>query len=121
MAEVNIRHDKYTAVIQELRYFGEFLGLEGPHIFKKTLGNDYVEPLVIKPNWRVDEVGLDQIRRRVMYGYIDAIVLDIWPKERHQSRRPAANIEKHSKLFSSRQPVYNSRGLLESVVGPTVL
>jgi hypothetical protein len=77
MAEVNIRHDKYTAVIQELRYFGEFLGLEGPYIFKKTLGNDDVEPLVIKPNWRVGEISLDQIRRRVMYGYIDTIVFDI--------------------------------------------
>jgi hypothetical protein len=77
MAEVNIRHDKYTAVIQELRYFGEFLGLESPHIFKKTLGNDDVETLVIKPNWRVGEISLDQIRRRVMYGYIDTIVFDI--------------------------------------------
>ena len=77
MAEVNIRHDKYTAVIQELRYFGEFLGLEGPHIFKETLGDNDVETLVIEPNWRVEEVSLDQIRRRVMYGYIDTIVLDI--------------------------------------------
>jgi len=59
MVEVNIRHDKYTAVIQELRYFGEFLGLEGPHIFKKTLGNDDVETLVTEPNWRVEEVSLD--------------------------------------------------------------
>ena len=77
MAEVDIRHDKYTAVIQELRDFGEFLVLEGPHIFKETLGNNDVETLAIEPNWRVDEVSLDQIRRRVMYGYIDAIVLDI--------------------------------------------
>ena len=77
MAEVDIRHDKYTAVIQELRDFGEFLVLEGPHIFKETLGNDDVEALAIEPNWRIDEVGLDQIRRRVMYGYIDAMVLDI--------------------------------------------
>ena len=45
MAEVNIRHDKYSAVIQNLLHFGEFLGLEGPHIFKKTLGNDDVERL----------------------------------------------------------------------------
>ena len=71
MAEVNIRHDKYTAVIQELRYFSEFLGLEGPHIFKNTLGDDDVETLIIKPNWRLEEVSLDEIRRRVMYGYID--------------------------------------------------
>jgi hypothetical protein len=77
MAEVDIRHDKYTAVIQELRDFGKFLVLEGPHIFKETLGNNDVETLAIEPNWRVDEVSLDQIRRRVMYGYIDAIVLDI--------------------------------------------
>jgi len=77
MVEVNIRHDEYTAAIQELRYFGEFLSLEDPHIFKNTLGDDDVETLVIKPNWRLEEVSLDQIRRRVMYGYIDAIVLDI--------------------------------------------
>jgi hypothetical protein len=77
MAEVNVRHDKYTAVIQELRYFGEFLVLEGPYIFKKTLGNDDVEPLVTKPNRHVGEIGLDQIRRRVMYGYIDTMVFDI--------------------------------------------
>ena len=77
MAEVDIRHDKYTAVTQELRDFGEFLFLEGPHIFKETLGNNDVETLTIEPDWRVDEVSLDKIRRRVMYGYIDAIVLDI--------------------------------------------
>ena len=77
VAEVRIRYDKYAVVIQELRYFSEFLGLEGPHIFKNTLGNDDVETLLIKPNWRLEEVSLDQIRRRVMYGYIDAIVLDI--------------------------------------------
>ena len=120
MAEVNIRHDKYTAVIQEPRYFGEFLGLEGPHIFKKTLGNDDVETLVSKPDRRLEEIGLDQIRRRVMYGYIDTIVLDIWPKERHQSCGPAANIEKR-KLFTSRQPVDDSCGLFKSIVRPTVL
>ena len=77
MAEVNIRRDKYTVVIQELRYFGEFLGLEGPHVFEETLGDNDVEALVIEPDWRVEEVSLDQIRRRVMYGYIDTIVLDI--------------------------------------------
>ena len=77
VAEVRIRYDKYAVVIQELRYFSEFLGLEDPHIFKNTLGNDDVETLLIKPNWRLEEVSLDQIRRRVMYGYIDAIVLDI--------------------------------------------
>ena len=77
MAEVRIRYDKYTVVIQELGYFSEFLGLEGPHIFEKTLGDDDVETLAIEPNRRIDEVGLDQIRRWVMYGYIDTVVLDI--------------------------------------------
>jgi hypothetical protein len=77
MAEVNVRHDKYTAAIQEPRYFGEFLGLKGPYIFKETLGNDDVETLVIKPNRHVGEIGLDQIRCRVMDGYIDTVVFDI--------------------------------------------
>ena len=120
MAEVNIRHDKYTVVIQELRYFGEFLGLKVPHILKKTLGNNDVEALVIEPNWRLKEVSFNQIRRRVMYGYIDTIVLDIWPKERHQGCGPAANIEKRAS-FTSRQPVYNSCGLFEAIVRSTVL
>jgi hypothetical protein len=77
MAEVRIRYDKYTVIIQELGYFSEFLRLEGPHIFKNTLGNDDIKTLVIKPNWRLEEVSFDQVRRWVMYGYIDAIVLDI--------------------------------------------
>src|SRR6202044_2567581 len=42
MAEVNIRRDKYTAVVQDVRYFGELLGLEGPCILKKPLGDDDV-------------------------------------------------------------------------------
>ena len=36
--EVDIRYDEYAVVIQELRYFSEFLGLEVPHIFEKRPG-----------------------------------------------------------------------------------
>jgi hypothetical protein len=50
--------------------------------------------LVAKLNWHLEEVGLNQIERRVMYSYIDTMVLDIRPKERHQSRWPAPDIEK---------------------------
>jgi len=119
MAEVNVRHDKYTAVVQEPRYFSEFLGLKVSHIFKDTLGKDDIKALIIKPDWRLEEVGFDQIWRRVMYGYIDTVVLNIWPKERPQGRGAATNIEKRA-FFASREPVYNSCGLFEAIVRPTV-
>jgi hypothetical protein len=119
MVEVNVRHDKYTTAVQEPRYFSEFLGLKVSYILENALGKHDVEALITKPNWRLKEVSLNQIRRRVMYGYIYTVVLDIWPKERRQSCGPATNIEKRAP-FTSREPVYNSCGLFEAIVGLTV-
>ena len=119
MVEVNVRHDKYTTVVQEPRYFGEFLSLKVSHVFKNALGEDDVKALIIKPDWRLKEVSLNQIWRGVMYGYIDTMVLNIWPKERHQSCRPATNIEKRAP-FTLGKSVYNSCRLFKAIVGPTV-
>jgi hypothetical protein len=77
MAEIDIRYEKYAIVIQEPRYFGELLRLEVSHIFEDALGDDDVETLVIELNWSLEEVGLDQIRRRALYSYVDTVVLDI--------------------------------------------
>lgn len=46
----------------------------------------------------------DQIRRWVMYGCINTVVLDIVTKEMHQGCGPATNIKKRA-FFSSREPI----------------
>jgi hypothetical protein len=96
MIEVYVRHDKYTTVVQELRYLGELLGLELSHIFKDALSEDDVEALIAELNRRLNEIEFDQIRRWVMYGYIDSVVLDIRLKERRQGCGPTANIEQRA-------------------------
>ena len=48
MVEVNVRHNKYPAVVQEPRYFGEFLHLKVSHVFENALGEDNVEALINK-------------------------------------------------------------------------
>jgi hypothetical protein len=108
MIEVNVRHDKYAAHVQQLCYFGEFLSLKIAYVFENALGEDDVEALIIKLNWRLKKIGFNQIRRRVLYSYIDTIVLDIRPKERHQGRGPAPDIEK-GETSAPREPVYNPR------------
>src|SRR5262249_43996582 len=100
-------------------YFGEFLSLKVSYVFKNSLSKDDVEALIFKLNGRLEDVGLNQVWRRVRYGYVDTIVLDIWPKERRQSCGPASDIEKGAPS-ALRQPVYNSCGLFKAIVGSAV-
>ena len=120
MGEVDVRRNEYAATIKEIRYFCKFLGLKVSDVFKNSLGDDYVEALAVKPNWRLKKVSLDQIRPRVVYGYINAIILDIWAKERHQGRGPTANIKKQA-FFALREPIYNSCGFFEAIMRSAVL
>jgi hypothetical protein len=120
MVEVDVRADKYTAVIQEPRYLREHPGLKVPHIFKNALGHDDVEALIGKRNRRLKKVGFNQVRRRAMYGYINTVILDVRLDERPQGRATATNIEQRAAPAPG-DPVYNSRRLLEAIVGPAVL
>ena len=63
MIEVDVRHDEYTIVVKDPRYFSELLVLKITRVFKKALGEDDVEALTTKPNWRLEKVRLEQIRR----------------------------------------------------------
>jgi hypothetical protein len=119
MAKVDIRHDKYTAVVQDPRYFSEFFGLEASRIFKDTLGDDDVEALIAKPDRRLKEIGFNKVQRGVMYGYVDAIVLYIRLEDGHQGCGSATNIEKRARSALG-EPVYNSCGLFEAIVGLAV-
>lgn len=120
MGEVDVRRNEYTTTVKEIRYFRKFPGLKVSDIFKNSLGDDYVETLAVKPDWRLKKVSLDQIRPRVMYGYVNAIVLDIWAQERHQGRGPAANIKEQA-FFALREPIYNSCGFFEAIMRSAVL
>jgi len=119
VAKVNVRHDKYTGAIQGPRYLSELLGLEASHILKDALGDNEVEALVTEPDRGFKEVSLNQVRRRVMYGYVDAVVLYIRPEGGHQGGGPATNIEERAPP-TSRESVYNPRGLFEAIVGLAV-
>src|SRR5215472_16074300 len=91
------------------------------HIFKNALGDDDVEALIGKRDRRLKKVDFNQVRRRVMYGYVNTVILDIRPEERPQGGRgPATNIEQRAPPAPG-DPIYNSRGLLEAIVGSTVL
>ena len=113
--EVNVRHDEYSIVVQEPCYVCKYLGLEVSHIFKNALGDSDVEALIIKFHRRFQEVSFGQIRRWVMYGYVNTIVPNIWAKESHQGCWAATNIKKHA-FVVIRYFIYNSRGLLETIV-----
>jgi hypothetical protein len=78
MIEIPIRDNEYTTAVQETCYFAKFLRLNISHVFKHALRNDYVEFLVAESDWIFNKVRFNQIRRRVMYGNINAIVLYIW-------------------------------------------
>ena len=64
---------KYAAVVQESRYIGEYLSLKSSHIFKDALGENDVEALITNPDRLLKEVGLEKIRRWVVYSYIDTM------------------------------------------------
>ena len=115
MAEVNVRHDKYAAVSQEPRYFGKYLRLEASCILKDALSDYNVEALITESNGRFNEVRLDQIRRRIMYGDVNTVILDIGTKKGHQGRWAATNIEKSAR-FTLCDCIYNPCGFLEPIV-----
>ena len=119
MAKVDIRHDKYTAVVQDPRYFSEFFGLEASHILKDALSDDDVEALVIEPDRGFKKISLNKIRRRLVYGNVNTVVLYIRLEDGRQGGGPATNIEKCASP-TSRESVYNSRRLYEAIVGLAV-
>src|SRR5690348_694498 len=98
----------------------EYLDLKVSHIFKHALGDDDVEAFIGKPDRHLKKVGFNQVRRRVVYSYVNTVILDIRPKERPQGPHgPTTNIEQHASP-ALRDPIYNSRGLLEAIVGSAV-
>jgi hypothetical protein len=115
MAEIYIRHDECAVLVQEPRYLGELLGLEVARILEETLGQDDVESLVAEPDGTFKKVTLHQIGRRLMYDYVDAMVLDIGRNQAHQGRGAAANI-KESALPAAGEPVDDPRRFFETIV-----
>jgi hypothetical protein len=115
MAEVHIRHDEYAVLVQEPCYLGELLRLEIARIFEETLSEDDVESLVTEPDVTFKKVTLHQIGRRLVYNYVDTIVLDIGRNQAHQGRRAATNVEEGA-LPAAGEPVDNPRRFFETIV-----
>jgi len=120
MPEVDVGCDKRTVWIEEAWYFGKLLGLEFSDILEKALSQDDIESLVIEPDRILEKIGLDEVRCRIMYGYVYAVVFYIRRKQAHQGGGPATDIEQGT-LFTLRQGINNSRRLLHSEVRPTVI
>jgi len=118
--KINVRYDESAILIQQPSYFGKFLGLEASSIFEKALREDDIESLFVEPDRRFEEVGFDQIRRRVVNGYIDTVVLYARVKQMHQGRGPATNV-KQGALSGSGHPIDDMCGFFETIMGPTVV
>jgi hypothetical protein len=115
MTKIPVRHDESAVLVQEPRYLRKFLRLEVSYILEDALGGDDVEALVTEPDRRVKEVSLDQVRRRVMYGNVNTVVVYIRRKQSREGCRPAANVKQRA-LFTARDPGNNSRGLLMTIM-----
>jgi hypothetical protein len=120
MIEIDIRCDERTLFIQELADLGELFSLTLPNILEHTLRHDDVKSPVSEFDRVFDEVSLEQVGSRVVYRYINPVVVYVLPKKAHQRRRPAADIEKVA-VFISRDPIHHPRNLFESKVGFRVL
>jgi hypothetical protein len=111
MAEIPVRHDELAAIGQKTAYLGQFLRLESSNIFEDALGNDEIEHLAAEFYGGLEKVSLDQIRRGIMYGYINPVVVDVFTEQVPESRGPAANIQEIG--FSPlRYAIYDSHSLL---------
>src|SRR5262249_50725591 len=115
MTEIPVRHDECAVLVQELCYFAELSRLKALHVLEDALGDDDVESLVTEPYRSLKKVSLNQIWRRIMYSYIDAMVLDIRGQQAHQGCRPAPDI-KEGALSTLCELIYNTRGFLQPVV-----
>jgi hypothetical protein len=91
-----------------MSYLGELLGLKVPHVLENTLGSDDIESHCAELNRTLEEVGFNQVRRGMMNGNINTIVLDIRFKQAHQGGWTAAYV-KESTPFALRESVYNAR------------
>jgi hypothetical protein len=69
--------------------------------------------LIAKLNGRFKEVPLKEIRRWVMDGHINPMVMNILVEELHQSSGPAPNVQE-IQLSSSSDPVHNSCRLFKA-------
>ena len=79
-----------------LRYLGELLGLEFADIFEDALRDYDIEPLVTERDRLLEKIGLAQIQARIVYGDVDAVVLDVGPSGETsawpgRSRRPGGS------------------------------
>ena len=81
MIKVNVRDDEGTVLVQELCYLGELFRLKVSDILENSLGNDNVEHFVTEPDRCFEKISFNQIWRRIMYSYINTIVLDIRTKD----------------------------------------
>jgi hypothetical protein len=115
MIKIPVRHNKFTVLVQDPRYFSEFLRLEVSDIFENALGQDDVESLVAEHDRGFEEVSFNQVRRSVMYGYVNTVVLYIWCEQAHQGCGTTANIEE-STLFALCEPIYNSGSFYQPIV-----
>ena len=59
MIEVDVGRDEDAAVVQQLGYLGELLGLELADILEEALCDHDIEPLITEPDRLLEEIGLD--------------------------------------------------------------
>jgi hypothetical protein len=79
-------------MLQELCYLSEFPSLIITDVLEYTLSHHDIELLVTEPDRRFQEVGLNQIGRRIAYSDIHAMVLNIWIEQRRERARSATYV-----------------------------
>lgn len=109
VVEVHIGNQELAASVQELRDLPKFLSLNGPDVFKHTLGYNNVKVYTSKLYGPLGKVRLNQVRRRIVDRDIDPVIMYISVEQVRQCGGPATHIEQVA-LSSSRKPVDNPRG-----------
>src|SRR5690349_13843006 len=93
VAEVLVRQDEAAAVVEQARDLREQLRMEFPGVLEKALRRDHVEHLAAEADRFLDDVHLDEIRRRRGNGDVDAVIAHPRRHDPRQGARPAADVE----------------------------
>src|SRR5215831_10651074 len=91
---IPVRDDEGTARPEDRGNLGEFLGLDFRHILEEPLGDDDVERPVGELDGGPDDVGLDQVRSRLLDGNVNTVIVNGRREQIPQSGRPAADVQK---------------------------
>jgi len=118
--KIDVGYDERALFLEDFRNLGEFLGLKIPDVFTNSLSDNDVELFLAEFDWGVEEVRLNQVLVRAVYGDINAMIMNVALKQLPQRRRAAADIQKIA-LFSSGDRIYDARSLLHSKMGPRIL